>query len=145
MCRQTGFFLATITDSSTHGSFPQILKISSVLHHHTPQCFISSTSFQPMSPFILHVGHRAANDQQVQHSGSSQPRMQSPRAASLTAKQAMAADHMQLLDLVEVLITDHRTSLLERKRLQQQLDSTQQALQAERISKERAAALADLR
>jgi hypothetical protein len=57
----------------------------------------------------------------------------------------MAADHMQLLDLVEVLITDHRTSLLERKRLQQQLDAAQQALQAERISKERAAALADLR
>lgn len=63
----------------------------------------------------------------------------------MTAKQAMAADHMQLLDLVEVLITDHRTSLLERKRLQQQLDAAQQALQAERISKERAAALADLR
>jgi len=52
---------------------------------------------------------------------------------------------MQLLELVEVLITDHRTSLLERQRLQQQLDSTQQALQAERLDKERAAALADLR
>jgi hypothetical protein len=52
---------------------------------------------------------------------------------------------MQLLDLVEVLITDHRTSLLERKRLQQQLDSVQQALHVERLDEERAAALADIR
>jgi hypothetical protein len=52
---------------------------------------------------------------------------------------------MQLLDLVEVLITDHRTSLLERKRLQQQLDSVQEVLHVERLEKERAAALADIR
>lgn len=69
----------------------------------------------------------------------------SPRAGGLTTAQALAADQMQLLDLVEVLITDHRTSVLERRRLQQQLDSTQLALQAERLGRERAAALADVR
>jgi hypothetical protein len=63
----------------------------------------------------------------------------------LTAKQALAADHMQLLDLVEVLISDHRTSLLERKRLQQQVDAAQSALQAVQLDKERAAARADVR
>jgi hypothetical protein len=63
----------------------------------------------------------------------------------VTAKQALAADHMQLLDLVDVLISDHRTSLLERKRLQQQLESTQSALQAVQVDKERAAARADVR
>lgn len=63
----------------------------------------------------------------------------------MTAKQALAADHMQLLDLVEVLISDHRTSLLERKRLQQQVDAAQSALQAVQLDKERAAARADVR
>jgi hypothetical protein len=63
----------------------------------------------------------------------------------LTAKQALAADHMQLLDLVEVLISDHRTSLLERKRLQQHVDAAQSALQAVQLDKERAAARADVR
>ncbi len=63
----------------------------------------------------------------------------------MTAKQALAADHMQLLDLVEVLISDHRTSLFERKRLQQQLDTAQVALQAVQLDKERAAARADIR
>lgn len=79
-------------------------------------------------------------------SSSGMPPLRSPRAAAgLTAKQALAADHMQLLDLVEVLITDHKTSLLERKRLQQQLDATQHALQGEWLDRERAAALADVR
>lgn len=77
--------------------------------------------------------------------GASAPTMRAPAAAGLAPKQALTADHMQLLDLVEVLITDHRTSLLERKRLQQQLDSVQQALHVERLDKERAAALADIR
>lgn len=67
-------------------------------------------------------------------------------AAGLTAKQALAADHMQLLELVECLISDHQTSLLERKHLQQQLESVQQAVHREALAEqERAAARADVR
>jgi hypothetical protein len=55
------------------------------------------------------------------------------------------SDQVQLLELVQLVLSDHRTSLLERQHLQQQLASAQQALQAERIDKDRAAALADIR
>lgn len=59
--------------------------------------------------------------------------------------QALLADQMQLLDLVQTLIADHRTSLLEQQRLQQQLAATQEALNCERLDKDRAAALAQVR
>lgn len=75
---------------------------------------------------------------------SSKLALPSPRGvAGLSSKQALAADHLELMQLVEVLVTDHKTSLLERQRLQQQLDSVHQALQAERLDREHAAALAD--
>jgi hypothetical protein len=82
--------------------------------------------------------------------GSSMPgAARSPSAAAaagLTAKQALAADHMQLLELVECIISDHQTSLLERRHLQQQLESAQQALHGEALAEqERAAARADIR
>eukprot|EP00775_Hariotina_reticulata_P007607 gene7607-7809_t len=54
-------------------------------------------------------------------------------------------DQGQLLDLVQTLIADHRYSLLERQRLQQQLEATQQALQVVKLDKDRAVVLADLR
>lgn len=103
----------------------------------------------------LHAGQStAATDTNGHHSynsttsstSSSRPMRAPPVPGGTTPRHAAhAGDHLQLLDLVEVLITDHRTSLLERKRLQQQLDSAQQALLAERLDKERAAALADMR
>lgn len=59
--------------------------------------------------------------------------------------QALLADQMQLLDLVQTLIADHRTSLLEQQRLQQQLSSAEKALHAVQLDKERAVALAEVR
>lgn len=59
--------------------------------------------------------------------------------------QALLADQMQLLDLVQTLITDHRTSLLEQQRLQQQLVAAEKALHAVQLDKERAVALAEVR
>jgi hypothetical protein len=59
--------------------------------------------------------------------------------------QALLADQSQLLDLVRTLITDHRTSLLEQRRLQQQLSATQSALHEAQLDADRAVALAELR
>ncbi|KAF6259183.1 hypothetical protein COO60DRAFT_1626154 [Scenedesmus sp. NREL 46B-D3] len=55
------------------------------------------------------------------------------------------ADQLQLLDLVGTLIEDHRHSLLEQQRLREQLAAMQHKLHAERLDKDRVAALADVR
>lgn len=59
--------------------------------------------------------------------------------------QALLADQMQLLDLVQTLIADHRMSLLEQQRLQQQLITAERGLQELQLDKERAVALAEVR
>jgi len=76
-------------------------------------------------------------------------------AAETALKQPAASCHdgevqslpepVQLLDLVQTLIADHRYSMLERQRLQQQLEATQQALQVVKLDKDRAVVLADFR
>lgn len=102
----------------------------------------AAATTQPAA-FGMLVNPTADND-----NGSSMPgaARAPPAAAGLTAKQALAADHMQLLEMVEFLISDHQTSLLERKHLQQQLESAQQALHGEALAEqERAAARADVR
>lgn len=68
-----------------------------------------------------------------------------PSAANDEKEAHPLPDQAQLLDLVQTLIADHRYSLLERQRLQQQLEATQQALQVVKLDKDKAIVLADLR
>lgn len=146
----------------THISKPHLQPQQPLLPHHVStkpsavraclSCKQPGQMLEPL-PQLSMTGSPAAfgmlvNPTADNNNGSSMPgTARSPTAAAgLTAKQALTADHMQLLELVECLISDHQTSLLERKHLQQQLESVQQALHGEALAEqERAAARADVR